>query len=116
MASNLELKVVPSQSAIACNLQGTAQFQQREEEARQLFSQCRAVEELSAGYSFKFESSLEQINTLTAFITAERECCPFFTMALLFEPDGGPIWLQIQGAAGTKEELLPLVELAARGN
>ncbi len=36
------------------------------------------------------------------FITAERECCPFFRFELIVEPDDGPVWLRLRGSDEVK--------------
>jgi predicted ester cyclase len=36
------------------------------------------------------------------FVAAEKQCCPFFTFELAFEPDDGPLWLRLRGSAEIK--------------
>jgi len=49
---------------------------------------------------FRFPEKLARI------VSAERECCPFLTFALLFEPDGDQISLRVTRPEGAK----PLIE------
>jgi len=36
------------------------------------------------------------------FITLERLCCPFLTLALEVERERGPLWLKLTGREGVK--------------
>ena len=44
---------------------------------------------------------------------AQRACCPFFTFALVFEPQQGPLWLHLRGPAGTKEFVASMLTAVA---
>jgi hypothetical protein len=91
------MRVELSQVPIACNL-SKAEFALREAEiANDLFSGCEQVKELADGYAFKFLDVEQWANRLLSFVLEERKCCPFFTFDLLFEPQKGPIWLQLRG-------------------
>lgn len=71
--------------------------------ARALFAGCRRVSELEDGYAFEFPGSRDQVEALARFITTERDCCPFFTFELVFEPDRGPVRLRMRGPRGARE-------------
>ena len=88
---------------IACTLSAAEQAGRREEVTRALFARCRKVSELEDGYAYEFPGGEEQIEALTRFVVAERECCTFFIFELTFEPDRGPVHLRIRGPQGTKE-------------
>ncbi len=88
---------------IACTLSAAEQAGRREEATRVLFAGCRKVSELEDGYAYEFPGGDEQIEALTRFVVAERECCTFFTFELTFEPDRGPVHLRMRGPRGTKE-------------
>jgi hypothetical protein len=49
---------------------------------------------------------------LTAFIVAERACCPFFTFELAFGPGG--ILLRVRGPEGTKQFVGEQLSAASR--
>jgi hypothetical protein len=68
-----------------------------------LFAAASAVKELEDGHAFKFPNGNDTIARLMEFIQAERACCLFFRFTLSFEPNQGPLWLNVQGPAGTKE-------------
>jgi hypothetical protein len=59
--------------------------------------------ELEDGYAFRFPGDTIWAARLLQFVTSERECCPFFTFELVFEPGQGPIWLRLRGPEGVKE-------------
>lgn len=50
---------------------------------------------------------------LSEVIELERKCCPFLRFVLTVEPAGGPLRLELSGAAGTKEFLASLLPVAA---
>ena len=101
----------PAQTAtdlpIACALPDEELARRGEELSTDLFSACEQVSELPDGYAFRFPGERAWADKLLAFISSERECCPFFTFELLFEPDGGPISLRMRGPEGTKEFIGP---------
>jgi len=90
---------------IACELSEGGQRSRREEISRKLFSGCKDVRELEDGYEFVFPGEDEWTEGLASFVAVERECCRFFVVELLFEPDLGPVSLRMRGPAGTKEFL-----------
>ena len=74
----------------------------RSTELNDLFNHVQQVNELADGYALRFPGDDTWANTLVQFITYERACCPFFTFALIFEPQQGSIWLQLRGPEGVK--------------
>ena len=88
---------------LACGLSDREQTKRREELSRDLFSGCLRTNELDDGYEFVFPGGVEWAGKLVSFVVSERECCPFFTFELLFEPGGGPISLRVRGPEGAKE-------------
>lgn len=87
---------------LACSLT-TSEQAARGEEVADLFKHIQQTEELADGYALKFPGNEAWASRLTQFIAFERECCPFFTFALIFEPQQGPIWLHLRGPEGVKE-------------
>ncbi|MBA3416151.1 MAG: hypothetical protein H0U10_13095 [Chloroflexia bacterium] len=69
---------------------------------RGLFAAAEERRELADGYDFRFSGTEETAAALLAFVAAERRCCTFFRIELVFEPALGPIWLTLRGPAGTK--------------
>lgn len=64
--------------------------------------------ELQDGYAYRFPSEDKWITELAQLIAFERECCPFLQFKLRLEPENGPLWLELTGAAGTKDFLQSL--------
>jgi len=106
---------------VACNLTG-AEYAMREEEViANIFGSCEQVQELSDGYAFRFPGDEQWAARLLQFVIEERKCCPFFTFNLLFEPEKGPIWLQLRGDERVKlfvkenfQAKLPIIAMTAR--
>ena len=90
---------------VSCELSEGGQRSRREEISHKLFSGCKDVRELEDGYEFVFPGAQEWIEGLVRFVAEERECCRFFAIELLFEPDLGPASLRMRGPAGTKDFL-----------
>jgi len=86
---------------LACTLSQSEQVT-RAEEIADLFKHVQQIDELADGYAFRFPGSDTWANRLVQFITFERECCPFFTFALVFGPKQGSIWLHLRGPEGVK--------------
>jgi hypothetical protein len=86
---------------LACTLT-TTQLAARKLEVDDLLKHAQEIKELADGYALRFAGDQTWANQLTQFITFERQCCPFFTFALHFEPRQGPIWLHLRGPDGVK--------------
>jgi hypothetical protein len=69
--------------------------------------------ELPDGYALRFPGDETEAARLLAFIAEERACCPFFTVALVFEPQQDPLWLHLRGPAGTKEVVASMLTAVA---
>ena len=86
---------------LACTLTESEQVT-RSGEVNELFKDVQQVNELADGYAFRFPGSDSWASRLVQFIAFERGCCPFFTFALVFEQEQGPIWLHLRGPEGVK--------------
>jgi len=95
---------------IACSLPDADQAARREQNVLLLFNAVQQTQELADGYAFQFASDSATVTHLTEFISAERECCPFFTFELIFEPNCGPLWLRLRGGAGVKEFIQSMIQ------
>ena len=93
----------PKELPIACKLTNEEQHKRREELSRELFSGREGTRELEDGYEFVFAGGADWAEKLVSFVVSERECCPFFTFELIFEPEGGPISLRVRGPEGARE-------------
>lgn len=87
---------------VACALSAVEQAR-RGDEIAPLLGERQETRELPDGYALRFPGDETWAARLLAFIAAERACCPFFTFALVFEPERGPLWLHLRGPAGVKE-------------
>ena len=61
------------------------------------------VRELKDGYEFEFPGDAATYQLLSEWAIQERLCCPFFSIALQMESEGGSLWLRLTGRPGTKE-------------
>lgn len=90
---------------IVCSLRAS-EFQQRREgllaHLVALATERRLTEE---GASLEFATSEPVTALLAQVLAAERQCCRFLRFRVTFEPDLGPILLEITGPSGTCEFL-----------
>jgi hypothetical protein len=95
---------------IACSL-SAAERVERGGEFERLFAAAEDVDELAEGYALKFPNRDAWIMRAVELIVAERKCCPFFGFTLVFEQDGGPVWLHVAGPGEVKafirEQVVP---------
>ena len=98
---------VKTESPLVCDLTGlTAEQRERRGTWQKDLALAREeVRELPDGYAFRFPAEPELSLKLTEFIMHERRCCPFLTLVLEFEREGGPLWLKATGGEGVKEFL-----------
>ena len=90
------------QPGLACRLVGPEFAARKERITRELFAHVERVDELADGFAFRFPALEPWPNKVIDFIAAERECCPFFRFEVVFEPNGGPLWLRMSGENGAK--------------
>lgn len=70
--------------------------------SERLLSRVVELRELPNGYGVHLPGEHETILHAAEFIALERLCCPFFSLALRLEPDGGPLWVEVTGPEGIK--------------
>ena len=103
-----------TQPIIACTLVDAAFVARKEAIRTSLLDYLQESRELADRYAFRFDADTVRAAQLLDFIEAERTCCPFFTFELIFEPEGGPVWLRLRGSEEIKRfielEFVPLVE------
>jgi hypothetical protein len=87
---------------LACKLTDPEFAARKAAISRDLFADVAEVRELADGFAYRWPATDERIATVTDFIIAERECCPFFTFEVAIEPDGGPLWLRLRGSEEIK--------------
>lgn len=87
---------------IACTLTVEEQKAWSDGMGRTIFEGYEEVRALSDGYALRFPGDEQWAHTLLGFVVHERDCCPFFTFRMVFEPDHGAIWLHLCGSADIK--------------
>jgi hypothetical protein len=89
---------------IACNLSAlTAEQRQRHAVITAQLSQAvQEVQELPAGYAFRYVTDESTWMVVAEWVNLERRCCPFLIFTLIYEA-GGPVWLRLTGQAGVKQ-------------
>lgn len=65
---------------------------------------------LSDGYRLTFTPATGLIESIARVVDAERQCCRFLRFALVVEPDGAAITLDVTGPEGTREFLTDLFD------
>jgi len=73
-----------------------------------LAARAESREETAAGMRLRFPA--DALSAILETVDAERQCCRFLRFDITVEPDGGPIWLELAGPAGTREFLSALLE------
>jgi hypothetical protein len=92
----------PIEVPLACSLTAR-ELAERQVSNGEVFAAVEEVAELEDGHAFRFPNDPTWIARIVGLIAAERECCLFFRFVLSFEPNQGPIWLQVRGPAGVKD-------------
>lgn len=87
---------------LACTLLGRALAERKEAISRELFAHADRAEELPDGFGYRFPAAEPWAAKALDFIAVEKQCCPFFTFELVFEPNDGPIWLRLRGSEAVK--------------
>ncbi len=88
---------------VCCTLPDAALARRREELLDAFKPLVGAVVPLDDGYSFRLDTGGALPAAVAEMIALERECCRFLRFVLRFEPDGGPVWLDVTGPPGTRE-------------
>lgn len=94
---------------IVCTLSDATRTARRHSIER-LFTEAEQVAELDDGYALRFSAGAAPVTRLVDMILAERECCLFFTFALTFSPNQGPVWLHVRGPEGVKAFIQDLMQ------
>ena len=95
---------------IACTLRAEALRIRREGLLMDLVRRAERREDLTDGLRLEFAPSAETIALIARAIEAERHCCRFLRFGMTVEPDGGPMFLELTGPAGTRDFLRALFE------
>ena len=95
---------------IACTLTPEALRTRREGLLTDLVRRAERSEDLPDGLRLEFASSAETITLIARAVEAERHCCRFLRFGMTLEPDGGPLFLDLTGPAGTRDFVSALIE------
>lgn len=95
---------------IACTLTPEALRTRREGLLMDLVRRAVRREDLSDGLRLEFAPSGETLALIARAVEAERHCCRFLRFGMTVEPDGGPVFLDLTGPAGTRDFISALFE------
>jgi hypothetical protein len=95
---------------IACTLTPEALRTRREGLLMDLVRRAERREDLPDGLRLAFAPSAETIALIARVVEAERHCCRFLRFGMTVEPDGGPLFLDLTGPAGTRDFVSALTE------
>ncbi len=89
---------------LACNIQAIPQELRPLHQANteRLFAAVQEVKELPTGYTIRLPNEADLLQSIMAFISYERLCCPFFHFKLDIAPEQGPVWLSLTGTTDIK--------------
>ena len=97
----------PTDPILACNVHAIPGELRPIHQANteRIFASAQEVQELPTGYMWRLPNETDLLQTVVAFISYERLCCPFFRFALKIEPEQGPLWLSLTGDVDVKDFL-----------
>lgn len=90
---------------IACELPAAELAGRRDGLLARLADSASEISEIENGVVLVLASSPEITGLVAQVIDAERQCCRFFRFRCTYEPDLGPISLEVTGPVGTGEFL-----------
>ena len=91
-------------SKLACDMTAIPEAQRESHLAngRALFSRIADTRELPDGFEFRFSYQPDLLQTLGAFVSLEKLCCPFLTFVIEISADNGPVLFRLTGPEGVK--------------
>jgi hypothetical protein len=94
-------------SEIACNLDALSKQEQSRRSALAVAVRggVARINETTFGYRLQLPGDPEFCRDLVDLVLLERRCCPFLEMTVHFEPEGGPVYLDVGGPSGVKKFL-----------
>ena len=69
---------------------------------KQVYAAVEEIQELPDGYACRLPNDEAMLVKAAEYISLDRLCCAFMHWKLIVEPHGGPLWLYLTGAEGTK--------------
>lgn len=108
-AMEVELK---QKIALACKLTDREQIKRMNQLHQTLFMKVTRTVEHPNSYELIFDQSDDAtLADLAEFIKFERQCCPWLVFHLTFQPEQGPISLEMGNSAETKQMVYLVMEL-----
>ncbi len=100
-------RMTGSEVVIACDPSAIPADQRERwaETGKQVYAAVQEVRELPDGYQFRMPADSAMLIKVAEYIMNERLCCAFLHFTMDVEPNRGPFWLRLTGAAGVKEYL-----------
>ena len=95
---------------IACTLTPEALQTRREGLLTDLVRRALRREDLTDGLRLEFAPFGDTLALIARVVEAERHCCRFLRFGITVEPDGGPVFLELTGPAGTRDFINALFE------
>jgi hypothetical protein len=90
---------------IACSLSQSELRERQDALLATLVARGEQKQWLESGVRLLFSEDRELVSLLHQVIVAERQCCRFLRFRVTYEPDFGPIELEITGPPGTRDFL-----------
>jgi hypothetical protein len=98
-------------TALACKLTNKELAKREGELKKVIFSKAQKITENNDSYELVFKESEDFSLKLVEYINLERQCCPFFTFSMTFEPQEGIVKLKI----GESSEIKNLLKTELKG-
>lgn len=98
---------------IACDLSVLEDPERHKTRSEALFADREEIREVSGGIAIRFSGTMDSAERVLDFVRRERQCCPFLTFEVVFEPEARGVWLVLGG----DEEVASYIQgqLASRG-
>ncbi|HEX2253063.1 MAG TPA: hypothetical protein VHQ65_07340 [Thermoanaerobaculia bacterium] len=90
---------------IACSLSESHLRERRDGPLAALVALADQRQWMESGARLRFLSDREVLALLHQVVDAERQCCRFLRFRVTYEPDLGPLELEITGPPGTRDFL-----------
>lgn len=101
-----------AEQPLTCKLTSDELVQREAQLKKEIFSKIKKTRELEDGFEFEFHEDAAFSSRLVEFINLERDCCPFFTFTLTFEPQAGAVKVKI----GNSKEIREMIKSELEDN
>lgn len=97
LASNLFDPTPSADTPIACTLSVIDDPESHVAQTKELFTERTEARTVDRGVALRFPGTIGYAERLLDFVRGERQCCPFLTFEIIFEPEERGIWLLLGG-------------------